>query len=66
MASKTISEVVKSKIDLEKAIRELVSDFQIDTGCLVESIELKKSQNISSPIPDIYEVNMTVELPKRA
>lgn len=65
MAGKTIQDIVSSKAAIEAEIKELLSDFQVDTGCVVHCVHLVKSTEIGKNAPTLVEVQLEVHLPRR-
>lgn len=65
MAGKTIKDIVSSKAAIEAEIKDLLSDFQIATGCVVHCVHLVKSTEIGKYTPTLVEVQLEVHLPRR-
>lgn len=61
---KTIKEILVSKKQIEKDIKELISDFQTESGCEVTNVRLITSSVIGKVTPVIIDVELEVHLPR--
>jgi hypothetical protein len=62
--NKTIDEIIKAKKEIEREIKELLSDFQTESGCRVTSVDLTFTHVLGTMNPVITSTELVVQLPR--
>jgi hypothetical protein len=63
-ADTTVLDVIRRRRDLEKRLKIDITQFEVDNGVTVESIEFHRATEMGHSLPTMVAVTVRVALPK--